>query len=294
MTQSLKLAVVGDIHSLFGAQDVTHLNRAGYAAVLFVGDLTRFRHADSLAIARKIADLQIPSFVIPGNHDAVTVWQFSAELLRLPGNAPLGVWRLHRRLTGIRSALGHAQLCGYSRHRVEQNGRAVGVIACRPHAMGGRLSFAPYLKRHFGIASLEQSSKRLCQLVDNAPEGDLVFLAHNGPAGLGAAPTDPWGADFNRNGGDFGDVDLRQAIEHAISTGRRVVAVVAGHMHSPTRQRADRVWHVQRNGVHYVNAARVPRIFRRNGVRLRHHISIEIGDESCDLAEILVPTKKSA
>jgi uncharacterized protein (TIGR04168 family) len=91
----------------------------------------------------------------------------------------------------------------------------------------------------------------------------VLFLAHNGPSGLGGQAQDLWGRDFDPDGGDWGDADLRGAIEHARGRGLRVLAVLAGHMHWALRGRpgVQRRWQLQERGTLYVNAARVPRVF---------------------------------
>src|SRR5699024_1861900 len=131
-----------------------------------------------------------------------------------------------------------------------------------------------YLKRHYGVANFEASSDRLKALVDQAPER-LIILAHNGPAGLGAHPDAPFGSDFNPAYGDFGDPDLRNAIDHARANGRRVLAVVAGHMHHRNlKTKAERETWAHDGATLYINAARVPRM-RRDGSH-RHHIALHI------------------
>lgn len=82
-----------------------------------------------------------------------------------------------------------------------------------------------------------------------------------------------WGCNFMPDGGDWGDPDLRMAINHARAKGKKVLAVIAGHMHLRTKQGVERPWHVEVDGTHYINAARVPRIFSSDDV-YRHHVRI--------------------
>ncbi|MEQ1569933.1 MAG: hypothetical protein ABMA64_30145 [Myxococcota bacterium] len=136
---------------------------------------------------------------------------------------------------------------------------------------GRRLSFAPALEAAHGVGSLEASADRLEALVAGS-DGAIVFLAHNGPRGLGTGAGAPFamqravdGTDWvgsvrrlragERAGIDLGDPDLAEAIARARHRGRTVLAVVAGHMH----HRSTRRWNVEQDGVLYVNAARVPR-----------------------------------
>jgi hypothetical protein len=60
-------------------------------------------------------------------------------------------------------------------------------------------------------------------------------------------------------------------------------------MHQMTKLKKARTWYVEQEGTHYVNAARVPRIFRRDGVFLRHHVRVELGPATVEVAEQLVP-----
>ena len=74
--------------------------------------------------------------------------------------------------------------------------------------MGGpELTFPDYMAHTYNILSLEDSVQRIRSLVDEADD-DIVFLAHNGPLGLGPEPADIWGCDFKPDGGDWGDSDL--------------------------------------------------------------------------------------
>jgi uncharacterized protein (TIGR04168 family) len=130
----------------------------------------------------------------------------------------------------------------------------------------------------FQVRSMADSTARLRELVDHAPTEHLVFFAHNGPTGLGAHPEDIWGRDFHPDAGDWGDPDLRAAIDYAVQRGRKVLAVIAGHMHwglrgQPTTQRC---WQLQRDGVLYLNAARVPRVFPLHDAVVRQHIRLQL------------------
>jgi len=109
-------------------------------------------------------------------------------------------------------------------------------------------------------------------------------LAHNGPTGLGSEPGDIYGKDFGRNPrGDFGDEDLALALAEIERQGRRVIAVVAGHMHDrlkhPRGQMRRRF--VRMNGTAFINPAVVPRIRRTDtGATVRHFLrmSVESGE----------------
>jgi uncharacterized protein (TIGR04168 family) len=273
----MRFAVIGDIHTHFDAQDVRGLDESGYDLVLFVGDLAGYVD-DGRGVARQIARMQTPAMVLPGNHDGVSLPHLAAEIF--DWQAILGWLELDqgRRCAALSEALGPVPLVGYSLHDVTAGERAVTVIAARPHSFGGpRLGFRRHLRESYGVESLEDSAARLRRLVDAARHDDLVFLAHNGPTGLGDRRDCIWGCDFRREEGDFGDPDLREAIDHARATGRRVLAVVAGHMHHAIKGGGTRTWRVERESTLYVNAARVPRIDRHG----RHHVAVTIhGDRA--------------
>jgi uncharacterized protein (TIGR04168 family) len=284
----LRFGVVGDIHLSWDERDVADLDGAGYHCLLFVGDLAGYRR-DATGVARLISRLSTPALVIPGNHDGVSIPHLAAETFeRLRLARALGRDQA-RRCEALRRALAPVPLVGYSRHEVESEALGVTVIAARPHSQGGSFfAFSRYLEDRYGIGSFEASAARLRRLVDEAPHERLVFLAHNGPTGLGERRSDIWGCDFRREEGDFGDADLRDAITHAKQCGKRVLAVVAGHMHHRLKGGGRRTWRVERDGTLYVNSARVPRIDRRSEAGARYHVRLETdGDRAtAELVEV--------
>jgi uncharacterized protein (TIGR04168 family) len=276
----LHLAILGDVHRCFDARDVELLDAQGYDAALFVGDLAGYRQRGGLVVAKHIARLRTPALVMPGNHDGPTLLHLAAEVFGWRRLAPLLGGRMHVRVEQLKRALGPVPLVGYSLHEVGRGAQRLSVVAARPHSMGGhQFPFAKHMARHHRVRSHEESARRLCELVDRAPHPQLVFLAHNGPTGLGDGPDAPFGRDFPSpfEGApqDWGDADLEAAVTHARATGKQVAAVVAGHMHHAVRGGGRRPMAVQRDGTLYVNAARVPRIREREGVRSRHHVRLE-------------------
>ncbi len=291
----MRIGIIGDIHRSWTHHDVAWFNQSGYDGLLICGDLADFVHRMSLGVACSLAELTIPAIMIPGNHDATNIAQFGADF----SNNSILRQVLNRRkqadVDQLQVALGPVAMAGYSTHRLGGPRGSIFLIAGRPHSMGGsRLNFGSYLAQRFSIDSLAESGNRICELVDQAGDNPIIFLAHNGPTGLGDQASSIWGNDFRAGAGDFGDADLRAGIDHAIASGRQVLAVVAGHMHHQLKHGGQRTWHVRKDGILYVNAARVPRCFKAgNGRHVRHHVCLEISDGSVDATEVLVESPGS-
>lgn len=261
---SLRLAVVGDIHGSWSTEDTRWFSQAGYDLVVVVGDLGGWRWASTLAVARGIGAIDAPTLVFPGNHDATHPGSLVNEAV--VGSARVrGAFvstNLARRRE-LEAAVAPHPLAGYTAHPLGD----LTVITGRPHSMGGpTLTFSQTLAEACGIHSLEASAERIEGLIDAAPTERIVFVAHNGPTGLGAARDAIFGADFKAGAGDWGDPDLRRAIDYARSRGKRVLAVLAGHMHRRLRGGGERPGQAWDDDTLVVNAAVVPRI-----VRARHH-----------------------
>ncbi len=266
----MQIGIIGDIHGAWDEIDTAFFNASGYDALLFVGDFARV--VNSRGVARRLAQLTVPAWAIPGNHDATTLAQLLAEIRGRRWATHWTALGMRRRVARLARELGPVTLGGFSLHSL---GPDLGLVIARPHAMGGnRLYFRPYLKRAFGVSSFADSRDRLCSLIDAAPR-DLIVLAHNGPAGLGADPSDPFGCDFHPALGDFGDPDLRDALAYARTTGHRVHAVLAGHMHHRSKHTGAwrRTW-ARADETLYINTARVPRI--EQGGERRHHVCLSI------------------
>ncbi len=280
-----RLGIIGDLHTHWDEIDVAQFAGMEYDLLYFTGDLGGGTPDSTLRVARVMAALRQPALVMPGNNDTVDIDELAAELAHQYGASQL--------MSIIRNAgvpVSPMVLCGYSRHPIRVGERRVELIAARPHSMGGpQLSFADYMERTYGIGDLQSSSRRLRSLVDEADAEDLIFLAHNGPLGLGEEPHAIWGCDFKPGGGDWGDPDLTEAIEHARALGKRVLAVVAGHMHLRTKQGLERPWRLERDGTLYINAARVPRIFAADDDVYRHHVALTISPDGVGVEEVLTP-----
>ncbi len=275
----IRIAVIGDIHSQFDDTDVRMFNESDYDLILIVGDLPGRTHAGTLKMASFLSRLRKPSYFMPGNHDGVSLVQLIAELKANESLIERSHHRQFKRCEQLKEALGPVVYCGYTLHNLEFQGRKFHLLGARPHSMGGpNLGYRPYLNSVFGVNSFADSAARLKSLFDRCTEPVLV-LAHNGPAGLGSSRHDIFGCDFKKDEGDFGDPDLQEAIDYARSQGRRVLAVAAGHMHHRVRGGGERITHLSTAGVQYLNAARVPRIWKEDGRVCRHHARMVISED---------------
>ncbi len=275
---------MGDVHLAFGPADVAHLDAQDYDAVLFVGDLSGYAQRGALRVARYVRTLETPAFVIPGNHDTIGAPQLLAEMMQNETAIQVLASGQRERIEALRREIRPAELVGYSIHRIA----GLTMIAARPHSFGGpRLAFRPYLTEAFRVATLEASAARLRWLIDDVRDERIVFLAHNGPSGLGDRRDAIWGCDFRRSEGDFGDPDLEAAVQHARVKGKRVLAVIAGHMHHALRGRGTRRWREEKDGTLYVNAARVPRVFKEHGREKRHYVEVVVEADRASAREVL-------
>lgn len=196
-------------------------------------------------MVERIADIAAPKAVILGNHDA---WQSFGR--KSPTDA------LRRSL----EVLGDDHLA-YAVREVPAAG--VSVIGARPFSWGGQSLRSPEVYDEiYGIHTMRQSAAAIVDAARNAKHRDLVILAHNGPTGLGEQTHDIFGKDFGKPGGDWGDRDLALALQRIDGMGLKVRAVIAGHMHHRLGhpRGAERIRFVRRDGVLFLNSARVPRV----------------------------------
>ncbi len=280
---SAKIAVIGDLHSSWHAADTDYFNDSSYELLLFTGDLGSSGLQDGVELARSLSRLSRPTLVMLGNNDAAQYGRITAELSYQQGRDRL----LSGRVSWAPGGVGvHA--CGLDLHRFQLGALDVSVIAGRPFAMGNsELSSPEALAATYGVTTLEESRARLRELVDRAESEYLLFLAHNGPAGLGTEASAPWGRDFHPEAGDWGDEDLADAVAYAEQQGRRVLAVVAGHMHWRLRGGGERRWQERRGGVLYLNPARVPRIERSELSRRHYHVSLTLRADGAEAREVV-------
>ena len=208
----VEIAILGDLHGSFDeALDGPILGR--FPLRLCTGDLTPNHGSErfdiALRIGSELASLGVRTVL--GNHDGPSC--FTGR------SFPRSYWQLCE-------ILGDLHVAG----RVEDfPDLDVSVIGARPLSTGG-----PELK--FRVPgretwTFEQWGEEIAALARRATQSRLVVLAHGGPTGLGARRDAPFGCDFRPEEGDWGDADLRLALDRLRGEGLPIVAVVAGHMH---------------------------------------------------------------
>ena len=291
----IRIAAIGDIHTCFDDTDVELFNDSDYDLILICGDLPGRSHKQTLTVASTLAGLSRPALLIPGNHDSTTVLQLLGEVTgskRLKQWDERGIEKMRSRVKDLEQALGPVKLGGYSLHPFHPDrgwveSGPLDIIVARPHSMGGPgIGFAPYIESAFAVRNITESGEKIQELILRSKAKTRLVLAHNGPEGLGHRPDDIWGCDFDPSRGDFGDPDLKMALDNAAAKGQEVQTVLAGNMHHALKGGGQRKWYVCREKTHYVNAARVPRIFSKNGEKQRHHVRIELDNTDVRVEQI--------
>lgn len=257
----LKIAVIGDVHDLWEAEDEAALKSLEIDLVLFVGDFGN----ESVEIVRRIAALDLPKAAITGNHDAwynATDWGIS----RCPYDR-----NTEDRVQQQLDLLGAAHV-GFGKLDFPDLG--VSVVGSRPFSWGGSgWKNGRFYRERFGINSFEESVNQIVNAANQTQSDTVIFIGHNGPTGLGDQAEDPCGKDWQPIGGDHGDPDFELAISKTRQLGKTIPLVTFGHMHHSlrhTKQQLRRAIHVNQETV-YLNAARVPRIIQDdNGQKLRN------------------------
>lgn len=286
--QAAKIAVIGDVHLFWDETDTAFFNESDYDLVLFVGDLAGYIQYKGIRLARALRELELPAMCIPGNHDGLHAFQLGAEVTpRAHRLRHVFTRGQSRRRKNLEDALGPIALLSYERRRLDVNGVPLNLIAARPHSIGGkRLACIRYLVDEFGVDSMDASAKRLKALVDVCDEAPILFLAHNGPSGLGDRANSIWGCDFRKREEDWGDRDLEEAVAYAQHSGRRVLGAVAGHMHRRTKKGKHRPLQAQKDSMVFVNAAEVPRHREVSGRLQRHHVRLTLTEDAMAAEDI--------
>ena len=174
--KATRIAVVGDVHDQWEADDAAALQHLGVDLVLLVGDFGN----EAVEVVRAIAALKLPKAVVLGNHDA---WYSATEWGRK--KCPYDR-TLEDRVQQQLDLLGAAHI-GYGKLELPQLN--LSLIGGRPFSWGGSKwkHVSQFYQARYGIASLEASTAHLRSQVEQAEHEQLIFVGHCGPAGLGAA-----------------------------------------------------------------------------------------------------------
>ena len=275
---SLTVAVVGDVHDQWEAEDEAALQHLGIDLVLLVGDFGN----EAVDVVRAIAAIDIPKAVILGNHDA---WYSATDWgrQRCPYDRQREDW-VQQQL----DALGGVHV-GYGKLDLPE--WQLTVVGGRPFSWGGPAwKYPDFYQQRYGVSSMAESTARIMAAVEEAAHDTVLFIGHCGPTGLGEAAEDPCGRDWNPLGGDFGDPDLGAAIAHSRTLGKTVPLVTFGHMHHSlrhTKKQLRKRLDVCSSGTVYLNAASVPRIKTTEAGRLRNFSLVELQDGAVTQASLV-------
>jgi uncharacterized protein (TIGR04168 family) len=267
---SLTIAVIGDVHDLWEAEDGAALEQLGVDLALFVGDFGN----ESVEVVRLIADLSLPKAVILGNHDA---WYSATDWGRkkCPYDRQTEDW-VQQQL----DLLGEAHI-GYG--SLDFPEFQLSVVGGRPFSWGGsQWKNEAFYESRYGVRNFEESTQQIVQASQRTAYDRVIFVGHCGPKGLGEAAEDPCGKDWQPIGGDHGDPDLAAAIHQVRASGKTIPLVTFGHMHHQlrhTKEQLRKMVDVDSQGTVYLNAASVPRIKTTAAGRIRNFslITLESG-----------------
>lgn len=253
MTQNkskITIAIVGDVHDLWEHEDEIALQHLGIDLVLFVGDFGN----EAVEIVRQIAAVKTPKAVILGNHDA---WYSASSWGRQ--KAPYDQSKEDR----VQQQLDLLEQAHVGFDKLDFPQFDLSVVGSRPFSWGGfTWRNSQFYRDRYGINSFEESTQQIVKSAQNAAYETVIFIAHNGPYGLGDKTESICGRDWKTEGGDYGDRDLTEAIAQVVNLGKSIPLVTFGHMHhdlkNPRGKRRNIV-EVRERTV-YFNAACVPRI----------------------------------
>ena len=231
---NLKIAIVGDCHGLWSDADIQILSVVKPDFVLFVGDISEGR----IKIIKEINRLDIPSYVILGNHDR--------------GSDKTGETLL-KQIKVLQE-----KFCGW-KLKIFKN--KINIVGGRPCSSGGGYFLAKEVLGIYGPLTEEQSARKIINCaIEACDDLPLIILAHAGPTGLGSESNSICGRDWKIPPLDWGDRDLNIALKE-IKKNRKVDLVVFGHMHNTLNrnQGTRKMLKIDNEGTFYLNAAIVPR-----------------------------------
>ena len=253
--QSITIAVVGDVHDQWSAADNLALQHLDVDLALFVGDFGN----EAVEVVRTIAAVDVPKAVIMGNHDA---WYSASSWGQK--KAPYDRSKEDRVQQQL-DLLGEAHV-GFSKLDFPQLN--VSVVGSRPFSWGGDTwRNSQFYRDRYNIKSFAESTEQIVTSAKDADRSTLIFIAHNGPTGLGKSTESICGRDWKEEGGDYGDPDLTEAIAQVQNMGKSIPLVTFGHMHHELKNpRGKRRKIVEvRDKTVYLNAACVPRVIKTAG-----------------------------
>ncbi|MEY4520718.1 MAG: hypothetical protein RLZZ499_3318 [Cyanobacteriota bacterium] len=248
----MRIAIVGDVHDQWSAADNLALQHLKVDLVLFVGDFGN----EAVEVIREVAAVSIPKAVIMGNHDA---WYSASSWGKQ--KAPYDQSQEDRVQQQL-DLLGKAHV-GFSKLDFPQ--LDVSVVGSRPFSWGG-LTWrnSQFYRDRYQIKNFEESTQQIVKSAQDTASQTLIFIAHNGPAGLGKQTESICGRDWKAEGGDYGDPDLTEAIAQTQSLGKSIPLDTFGHMHHELkipRGKRRKLVEVREQTV-YFNAACVPRVIK--------------------------------
>lgn len=255
----IKIAVIGDVHDAWEADDGAALQHLGVDLAMFVGDFGN----ESVEVVRAIAALDLPKAVILGNHDA---W-YSASAwgkIRCPYDR-----NKEDRVQQQIDLLGASHV-GYG--KLDFPSLNLTVVGSRPFSWGGQeWKNQEFYQERYEVTSFEESTRQIVEAASRAAYETIIFMGHSGPVGLGDLPVAPCGKDWHPIGGDYGDPDFAEAIAQTREQGKSIPLVAFGHMHHQLRHSDQpRIPVVSSQGTVYLNAASVPRIIQTEANRQRN------------------------
>ncbi|MDJ0844037.1 TIGR04168 family protein [Crocosphaera sp.] len=268
--QAITIAVVGDVHDQWEEADNDALEQLNLDLVLFVGDFGN----ESVPVVRRISQLSVAKAVIMGNHDA---WYTASAW----GRKQCPYDRRHEDWLQDQLDIFGDLHVGYSKLDFPQFN--LSVVGSRPYSWGGpEWKNKSFLRDRYQVSNFTQSTEKIMKAVQETSEKNILFLGHNGPAGLGKHPDAICGKDWQPLGGDHGDPDFAEAIKQTYSLGKNIPLVTFGHMHHRLRhtrsQLRTRVINNQQGTV-YLNAACVPRIVEKEGQKLRNFSLVSLEND---------------
>ncbi|MBD1924811.1 TIGR04168 family protein [Trichocoleus sp. FACHB-90] len=258
--KSIKIAVVGDVHDQWEAEDELALKHLGVDLALFVGDFGN----ESVDVVEAIASLNLPKAAIMGNHDA---WYSASDWGRK--RCPYDREKEDRVQEQL-DLLGEAHV-GYG--KLDFPKLNLSVVGSRPFSWGGLVwKNAEFYQERYKVTNFAESTERIVAAANSAAYETIIFMGHNGPIGLGDRAEDPCGKDWYPIGGDYGDPDFADAIAKTRNQGKTIALVTFGHMHHQLRHTKElrNPIYIGAEGTVYLNAASVPRIIQTPSDRLRN------------------------